>query len=485
MINNQNNKELNSYEDIISSLTAEVESLRHQLAVKTHNQLLLKLQDKSKHQQVHSKSEKKLKEIQLHFQDELTLTKELIDIQSVIDTLNSKINDKQFAMYITERSNMFSQVKELSTQVLQLKEQLNAQSRMLNEKKRMFNELIKRRENIENYVNTNKRSNLSSLFCVYNKYVYEIQNLNNEYTRKRSMILLNQQNMKIQKLIEQLSIRDEYITNYNKQLLQMKTELKYEEDNNIKPIKDLLTEYMIKPHNVLSLHMFPQIKTFKPLTKADHTFSKHITHQTPSLSPSSLPLIRNNSTPQLNTSNVNSNNITRSTHFMHDNTLSVNSVRHKYDYSKYSNPNIFKLKKVFKTKTNEIIQKAKNNELSELKLSILNDKYSGSKLKYVNNKHNKNNEEHNDYVITFEAKLLNKSLHNGTMYSNFSDKETCTNINETNTIHYHNNNKEPLSGRNYNHYIYNSKSLNIKEREIDLKIKKLLGRKYKYSPYIK
>ena len=478
MINNQNNKELNSYEDIISSLTAEVESLRHQLAVKTHNQLLLKLQDKSKHQQVHSKSEKKLKEIQLHFQDELTLTKELIDIQSVIDTLNSKINDKQFAMYITERSNMFSQVKELSTQVLQLKEQLNAQSRMLNEKKRMFNELIKRRENIENYVNTNKRSNLSSLFCVYNKYVYEIQNLNNEYTRKRSMILLNQQNMKIQKLIEQLSIRDEYITNYNKQLYQLKTELKYEEDNDIKQIKDILTEYMIKPNNnEPSLHMFPQIRTFKPLTKDDSSFNNHITHKTSSLSPSSLPLlIRNNSTPQLNISNTNSNNITRNTHF--------NGVRqhNKYDYSKYSNPNIFKLKKVFKTKTNEIIQKAINNELSELKLSILNDKYSGSKLKYVNNNNNnKSNKEHNDYVITFEANLLNKSVHDGTLYSNVSDKETPKHINNNNIY------KGNLSGRNYNynHYIYNSNSLNIKERAIDLKIKKLLGNKYKYSPYIK
>jgi hypothetical protein len=371
---------------------------------------------------------------------------------------------------------------------MKLKEQLNTHNKMLNEKKRMYNELIKRREIIENYVNANNKNksesnnNLSSLFCVYNKYIYEIQNLNNEYTRKRNMILLNQKNMKIQTLIEQLSIRDEYITNYNKQLHQMKTELKYDEDNDIKQIKDILTEYMIKPNNnnnEPSLHMFPQIRTFKPLTKEDSSFNNHITHKTSSLSQSSLPfLIRNNSTPQLNISNTNSNNITRNTHF--------NGVQqhNKYDYSKYSNPNIFKLKKVFKTKTNEIIQKATNNELSELKLSILNDKYSGSKLKYVNNNNNnKSNKEHNDYVITFEANLLNKSVHNGTLYSNVSDKETPKHINNNNIY------KGNLSGRNnnynYNHYIYNSNSLNIKERAIDLKIKKLLGSKYKYSPYIK
>ena len=81
----------------------------------------------------------------------------------------------------------------------------------------------------------------------------------------------------------------------------------------------------------------------------------------------------------------------------------------RYDYSGYCNPNIVKEKKVIKTKTNEIMKKTKNSELTELKLNILNERYKNSKVFYVN-KGNLNlsySEEPN--IITFDTKQLNKS----------------------------------------------------------------------------
>ena len=56
----------------------------------------------------------------------------------------------------------------------------------------------------------------------------------------------------------------------------------------------------------------------------------------------------------------------------------------QYDFSGYSNPNIIMEKKVIRTKTNEIMTKEKKNQLSELKLNMLNDQYKNSKVMYVN-----------------------------------------------------------------------------------------------------
>ena len=86
------------------------------------------------------------------------------------------------------------------------------------------------------------------------------------------------------------------------------------------------------------------------------------------------------------------------------------------DYSGYSNPNIIMEKKVIRTKTNEVMKKTKNNQLSELKLNMLNDQYKNSKFMYVNKRHLGNRSIHeDDNVITFDTRKLNKSQSYGTI----------------------------------------------------------------------
>ena len=151
MLKTKEKKEPPNYEEIISTLTSELESLRHQLAVKTHNQLLLKLQDKENQQQTTNKTDKKIKEITTHFQEEIKLTKEIIDSQNILNSLNSKLNDKQFALYklqttkgeTTTKINIPNKIKEKNSQISKLKEQINTQNQILNEKKRFYIELYK------------------------------------------------------------------------------------------------------------------------------------------------------------------------------------------------------------------------------------------------------------------------------------------------------------------------------------------------------
>ena len=130
---------------------------------------------------------------------------------------------------------------------------------------------------------------------------------------------------------------------------------------------------------------------------------------------------------------------------------------YKYDYSGYNNPNIVKEKQNFKTKTNEIIKKSKRNQLSELKLNILNDLYKNSKVKYINYKDKKNLKRSydDDNVITFDTRLLNKSQSNVSLHSN----KSISDLNMSNSRYF-------------------------KEREIDNKIKKIMGGKKIINPYI-
>ena len=131
------------------------------------------------------------------------------------------------------------------------------------------------------------------------------------------------------------------------------------------------------------------------------------------------------------------------------------------DYSGYSNPNIIMDKKVIRTKTNEIMNKTKKNQLSELKLNMLNDQYKNSRVMYVNKRHGNRSFHEDDNIITFDTGKLNKSQ----SFENISPKSQNASLNNS------------KSGKNG--------IFNYKEREIDNKIKRVMIGKKKASPYIK
>ena len=400
--------DINKYDEVISNLTKELESLRNQLAVKIHSQYLLGAQDKASSQ--NAKVEKIAKEISAHFQEEIRLKKELIEIERVIDNLNLSLKEKEFLLFKTMNSkngNNLLKEKEYRSQINKVTEQINLQKGILIAKETKYNETMKKRENFENLINKfGKDKNGSSLTYLYHCFVFEINNLTNEHIRRQNLIILRQKEMKISKLLEQLKIRDEYINTEKKELKKKNIHFVFNEENQIKKIDDL---------------------------NIDRSFSLPAVIQQ-----QEVPLPIPSPSRRMNTSVDLTNQRTPS------------NVR--YDYSAYRNPNIVKEKQQFKTKTNEIITKSKRNELSQLRLNILNDSYKNSKVIYVNKKNNRAYDS-NNYVITFDAKFLNKSQSNASIHSNPSHNDSGV-------------------------------GLNLREREIDNKIRKIMGRKKKISPYI-
>ena len=400
--------DINKYDEVISNLTKELESLRNQLAVKIHSQYLLGAQDKASSQ--NAKVEKIAKEISAHFQEEIRLKKELIEIERVIDNLNLSLKEKEFLLFKTmnsKKGNNLLKEKEYRSQINKVTEQINLQKGILIAKETKYDETMKKRENFENLINKfGKDKNGSSLTYLYHCFVFEINNLTNEHIRRQNLIILRQKEMKISKLLEQLKIRDEYINTEKKELKKKNIHFVFNEENQIKKIDDLNIDRSFSLPAVIQQQEVPL-----PIPSPSRRMNTSVD-------------LTNQRTP----SNV------------------------KYDYSAYRNPNIVKEKQQFKTKTNEIITKSKRNELSQLRLNILNDSYKNSKVIYVNKKNNRAYDS-NNYVITFDAKFLNKSQSNASIHSNPSHNDSGV-------------------------------GLNLREREIDNKIRKIMGGKKKISPYI-
>ena len=212
--------DINKYDEVISNLTKELESLRNQLAVKIHSQYLLGAQDKASSQ--NAKVEKIAKEISAHFQEEIRLKKELIEIERVIDNLNLSLKEKEFLLFKTMNSkngNNLLKEKEYRSQINKVTEQINLQKGILIAKETKYNETMKKRENFENLINKfGKDKNGSSLTYLYHCFVFEINNLTNEHIRRQNLIILRQKEMKVSKLLDQVKIRDEYINTEKKEL---------------------------------------------------------------------------------------------------------------------------------------------------------------------------------------------------------------------------------------------------------------------------
>ena len=410
--------QVNKYDEIISNLTAELEGLRHQLAEKTHKKHLLPKKELSSPNIMisgGSKMEKLSKEINSHFNEERRYKIEILETRKNINSLMANIKDKEFTLYklmnkqeinksssaktvlkqnYLKNNQKFSSVKEkeIKSQINKINEQLLNQKDALTNIEDRYNEIKARRSSLENAIakygssmnlNSNSNSykentqNFNALQYLYQSYVLEISNLENDYLRKKSLNEIRSKDIKIQKLVEQLKIRDEYISQEKKQLSKKKIKYFYEGEKDIKKLEEL---------------------------NIDKTFS--------------LPFIiqqeNNNNVPSFNSTNrVKSPNINR-----------VNQISNgRYDYSGYCNPNIVKEKKVIKTKTNEIMRKTKKSQLSELELNMLNDQYKNSKVFYVNKGTNPNNLSFSDEynVITFDTRKLNKSHSNSSFTQRSQD----------------------------------------------------------------
>ena len=457
--------QVNKYKEIITNLSDELEAKRNQLAIITNNKYLLQKKETNdiniQDAGLNNKMDKLSKEITSHFNEEMRIKLEIFEVKKNISSLVNNLKDKEFSLYkllnkapntkksvnnISNNSlNITLKEKEIRANMKKITDQIQNQKSILLTKESKYNELVQKRTNLENAIgkfgntqnnNTNMNNNnlsdntqnFSALQYLYHSYILEINNLENDFIRKQNNIEIISKDIKINKLLEQLKIRDEYINQEKKSLANKKIKFIFEREKDIKKVEDL----SIGSNNFSLPVIFQQDKRLNTQTINND--------------------INKNSSP--------SNNTNRNRVFLMNNG--------QYDYSGYSNPNIIMEKKVIRTKTNEIMTKTKKNQLSELKLNMLNDQYKNSKVMYVNKGDRSFHEDNtNSNVIIFDTKKLNKSQSFGTISARSKSRSKS---------------RED----SFNNSFGNSGSiLNYREREIDNKIKRVMIGKKKASPYLK
>jgi len=459
--------QVNKYKEIITNLSDELEAKRNQLAVITNNKYLLQKKETNNINSIqdiglNNKMDKLSKEITSHFNEETRIKLEIFDVKRNISNLVNNLKDKEFSLYkllnkspnnkkslnninISNNSlNITLKEKEIRSNMKKISDQIQNQKSILLTKESKYNELVQNRLNIENAIgkfgNSNNNNsnmnnnnlndntqNFSALQYLYHSCILEINNLENDFIRKQNNNEIISKDIKINRLLEQLKIRDEYIKQEKKSLANKKIKFIFEREKDIKKVEDL-------------------------------TLGSNI----------SLPVIFQQD-KRLNTQTINTdnnNNISPSNNNSRNRVFLMNNGQ--YDYSGYSNPNIIMEKKVIRTKTNEIMIKTKKNQLSELKLNMLNDQYKNSKVMYVNKGDRSFHEDNtNNNVIVFDTKKLNKSQSFGTISARSKSRSKS---------------REDSFNNSFGN---NGSILNYREREIDNKIKRVMIGKKKASPYLK
>ena len=112
--------------------------------------------------------------------------------------------------------------KAVQSQIKTLNNQLTSQKDLLSIKESQYREIYAKRgdleesisklsSNLRNMQYNDNNQGLNALEYLYQSYILEIDNMENDFIRKQSLGEIRTKDIKIQKLVEQLKIRDEYI----------------------------------------------------------------------------------------------------------------------------------------------------------------------------------------------------------------------------------------------------------------------------------
>jgi hypothetical protein len=319
-----------------------------------------------------SKIEKLNKEISSHFEEEIRLRKEILDLEKKIENLNLDLKEKEYDLYKIANSNLSlkdkvtgGRQKEIKTAVNKIQESIEASKLNINSKRTSLLDMESKRSDLKNNIAKFKDEPLSgSLNTTYQHYIVLLENLSLEYNKIQNNFNLKQKELKLNKLIDQIKLRDDLLSNAKNEMSKKGINFKHSEE--VRPLENL---------NISSNLILPTVVNSKDS----------------GLNPYTLKSFRGLS------QNYSSNNL--------------NSSRSKSPYEGYKNPNIVKTKKKFKSKITEIIDKVKKNELSDLKLNMINNLYPNSKIYYINAKNpNKKLNINQQNLITFDTRKLNNSF---------------------------------------------------------------------------
>ncbi len=271
--------------------------------------------------------------------------------------LYGKIND---GMGIDERPNQIKK-KELRESIKRLSEDIKNQKILMSELSIEYNEFVKKREELKVLVSKYSNEPLGqTLNIAFQNYLIELENLQLEQKKIINIKTLKSKEIKVSKLIDQLKLRDQLIEKIRNEL--NKKGIKLKPDENLKTLENLNIEdrsfYQMVPSNQ------------QVVSNPQNSSSKKISQISPK-------------------NNVNNNFGMIPIKINNSKSKSRSNSPREFNYQAYKNPNIKKERVKIRTKTTELIDRAKRNDLNEIRMHIINDMYPNSKIVYLNRRNNR------------------------------------------------------------------------------------------------
>ncbi len=327
----------------------------------------------------------------------------MIDIENKVYALEQEYKEKEFELFRTNERNIIRR-KDLKVQLSKINKEIETERTHHNEKAIKYNVFVRKREELETMIQRMSKDPLGdSIQMAYQNYLMTLENLLLEQSKYISHRELKHKELKVNKLVEQVKHRDDLLNNMRDVLNKKGVGLKY--DENIKSIDNIGIKN--------TMPVLPRVSRkgiFKNNTKSNSAGREM--------------------TGKIKSKNTNSG-----------------SPR-VLNYAAYNHTNIIKEKTRIKTKAYEIVSKARKNQLTSIKMNIINELYPNSKVVYL---HDKSKHNFNPNKIQIQTNLsLNDSNRSANLDISHESRKT---------------------------------------RELDKKVKKALyGRnineRYKNSPYI-
>lgn len=250
----ENSYHISKYDDIINSLNSEIQELREQLLNKESEESHIQFNQNNpnetdnfgKNKESIDRLQSILNIISKHFENEIKLRQEIIELEKLIEGNKSTIAIKEFELYKSYNKNENEKIKNIITNLNSNNEK---NTKVLNDKYIDQSELIKKRSDVQKQITKFSKDNPSGIKIIMNTYKYystQLENITLHHRKNSKFIDINIKDIEIDKLIDQIKIRDNMLTNFETELKKKKIPLKLNKSN-IKTIKQIEEEPLNLP----------------------------------------------------------------------------------------------------------------------------------------------------------------------------------------------------------------------------------------------
>ena len=249
----ENSYHISKYDNIIESFKSEIEELKIQIAKKESEESLLQLNlnqvisnergNSGKNRETIEKIENLLSLISTHFQEEINLRKDIIESEKTIENIKLQIAEKEFELYKSSLSNK-KEIEKIKNSIKSFNTEKEKSTIKLNEKYIKQSMITKKRSEIQSQITKFGKEHPSSLKILMNTYKYYSSVLENILLDHRKNLKFNEIQIKdfaIEKLIDQIKIRDNLLNSYETEIKNKKINLKLN-DTNIKSLDEIDSE---------------------------------------------------------------------------------------------------------------------------------------------------------------------------------------------------------------------------------------------------